>query len=337
MILQVVQEVAVELWRLVHPRLGLRSGAAIVGTAQSGDYTYALDHDAEEALPAIVAKAGERCNLNVAYYSEDKGLVCPYDEPDYVLVIDPIDGTRPALCGLECCCISVAAAPMETPLARPVFGDLAASCLVEAKSGQTLSAQKGAGVWMGTAASAGPTMIHSFRLLERADKSPRAVETMFWAYENAGRPLAATAQVLGDLINCSSHAGATFVMNSSSFAISRVVTGQLDAYVDVFAALLQGPAADSWAEHARSLFRGKVFGLFAYDIAAAVLLADEAGFYVSDAFGNPIKSVELLDSSEQNLVSIVVACDPNLGDSIAKKLHQGLANGSHGPFIHMAR
>ena len=97
MILQAVQQVAVELWRLVKPQLGKRSGADIVGMAQSGDYTYALDHDAEQALPDIVDQVGRQVGLRLAYYSEDRGLVCPFDAPHYVLVIDPIDGTRPAL------------------------------------------------------------------------------------------------------------------------------------------------------------------------------------------------------------------------------------------------
>ena len=42
------------------------------------------------------------------------GLVSPAgDRAEWVLVVDPIDGTRPALAGLESCCVSVAAAPLD--------------------------------------------------------------------------------------------------------------------------------------------------------------------------------------------------------------------------------
>ena len=42
----------------------------------------------------------------VAFYSEDRGLVVAGGAPECVLVVDPIDGTRPALAGLEAACVS---------------------------------------------------------------------------------------------------------------------------------------------------------------------------------------------------------------------------------------
>ena len=45
----------------------------------------------------------------VAFYSEDRGLVTPAGDAEWVLVVDPIDGTRPAMAGFEAACVSVAA------------------------------------------------------------------------------------------------------------------------------------------------------------------------------------------------------------------------------------
>ena len=70
---------------------------------------FAIDAEAEELLEAFL---GERAP-DVAFYSEDRGLVEPSGPARAVLVVDPIDGTRPALAGLESCCVSVAAAPLD--------------------------------------------------------------------------------------------------------------------------------------------------------------------------------------------------------------------------------
>ena len=69
--------------------------------------TFGIDAGAEETLADLAEHAPD-----VAYYSEDRGLVAP-DGATEVLVVDPIDGTRPALAGLESCCVSVAAAPLR--------------------------------------------------------------------------------------------------------------------------------------------------------------------------------------------------------------------------------
>ena len=66
---------------------------------------------------------------DVAFYSEDAGLVVPAGTtPAWVLVVDPVDGTRPALAGLESCCVSVAAAPYGEDV---TMGDVRIGCVVE--------------------------------------------------------------------------------------------------------------------------------------------------------------------------------------------------------------
>ena len=70
--------------------------------------TFAIDAEAERELEAFLAERAP----DVAFYSEDRGLVEPGGSARTVLVVDPIDGTRPALAGLESCCVSVAAAPL---------------------------------------------------------------------------------------------------------------------------------------------------------------------------------------------------------------------------------
>ena len=64
---------------------------------------------------------------DVAFYSEDRGWLEPparsRRSATPLLVVDPIDGTRPAMAGLESCCVSVAAAPLGRRQ-PPTMGDV---------------------------------------------------------------------------------------------------------------------------------------------------------------------------------------------------------------------
>ena len=78
------------------PFLGSHAGRAFAGAGAGGDVTFAVDAEAEEFLAEFVAERAPR----MAFYSEDRGLVAKADDT-HVLVVDPIDGTRPAMAGLE--------------------------------------------------------------------------------------------------------------------------------------------------------------------------------------------------------------------------------------------
>src|SRR5205807_334722 len=109
------------LRRHVFPYLGSHAGRAHVRAGAGGDVTFAIDRKAEQYLESFLAERAP----GIAFYSEDRGLVEPSesrslgkphdllaDRAPVVLVVDPIDGTRPALAGLESACVSVAAAAL---------------------------------------------------------------------------------------------------------------------------------------------------------------------------------------------------------------------------------
>src|SRR2546428_14113869 len=72
-----------------------------------GDVTFAIDEHAERALEAFLAERAP----DVAYYSEDRGLVTP-DGAEEVLVVDPVVGTRPAMAGVRSGAGSISSAPL---------------------------------------------------------------------------------------------------------------------------------------------------------------------------------------------------------------------------------
>src|SRR4051812_19212772 len=128
--------------------------------AAGGDVTFAIDAHAEQLLREFLAERAPR----VAFYSEDAGLVQPAGgpAPEWVLVVDPVDGTRPALAGLESCCVSVAAAPYGDGVA---MADVTVGCCVEIPSGRVFLAERGLGLVEG-----GPPRLSANKRLDR----------MFW-------------------------------------------------------------------------------------------------------------------------------------------------------------
>src|SRR3982751_6735469 len=255
-----VRELALALRARVAPQVGSHAARAHAGDAAGGDVTFAIDADAEELLVAFLRERAP----DVAFYSEDAGLVVPNGgvTPQHVLVVDPIDGTRPALAGLESCCVSVAAAPLRDAV---TMGEGLLGCVVEIPSGKVFLAERGAGL-----VESPPV------LLSRNDRLDR----MFWTYGFRGRPARALTEVLAELIDASSVGGGTFDLGSAAFDVTRVITGQLDAYVE------PGPLLVEEVPGMRAEFErvggGAVLNNSAYDLAAAVVCAQEAGAVVTD-------------------------------------------------------
>ncbi len=299
---ELVRDLALALRERVLPHLGSHAGRAHeAATAAGGDVTFAIDAEAERELAAFLAERAP----DVAFYSEDRGLVEPGGGARAVLVVDPIDGTRPALAGLESCCISVAAAPLD---GEPSMGDVTVGCVVEIPSGQVFLAERGAGV------VEGPPV-----LLSRNER----IERMFWTYGFRGRPARPMAEVLGDLIDASSVGGATFELGSAAFDMTRIVTGQLDAYVE------PGPRLVEEVPGMRAQFErvggGAVLNNSPYDLAAAALILEEAGAVVTDAHGRPLAPCPLLGSAHEFQMSVVASGNATLQAAILRSLDAGFS------------
>jgi len=297
---ELVRELALALREQVRPQLGSHAARAHGEYAEGGDVTFALDANAEELVHEFLIGAGR----GVAYFSEDKGLVLPEGDAETVLVVDPIDGTRPALAGLESCCVSVAAAPLRGDV---TMGEVTHACVVEIPSGAVFLAERGAGL------VEGPPVRLSAN--ERVDR-------MFWSYGFRGRPARPMVEVLGDMIDLSSVGGGTFELGSACFDMTRVATGQLDAYVE------PGPRLVEEVPGLRAEFErvggGAVLNNTPYDLAAAALCLDEAGALVSDAAGRPLSDRPLLGSGADFQMSVVVSANQALHAQILEHLDAGL-------------
>jgi myo-inositol-1(or 4)-monophosphatase len=299
----VIKDLAVDLAEglreEVVPHLGAHAGRAHSGSAEGGDVTFDIDERAEARMESFLAERAPE----LAFFSEDRGLVSPAgDRAEWVLVVDPIDGTRPALAGLEACCVSVAAARLD---GEPKMGDVELGCVMELKSGQSFVAERGRGLE--------PTATLS---------GNRALERMFWSYGFRGRPARALTEVLAELIDTSSVGGGTFDLGSATFDMTRIVTGQLDAYIE------PGPRMIDDVPQMRAEFErvgdGAVLNNSPYDLAAATIILQEAGALVTDAYGTPLTDRPLLGSSHEFQMSVVAAANADLHASICAELDAGI-------------
>lgn len=298
---QLVLDLALALRERVLPELGSHAGRVDSGAGAGGDLTFAVDAVAEESLVEFVAERAPR----VAFYSEDRGLVAPPDASD-VLVVDPIDGTRPAMAGLESACVSVALAPLGD--GQPTMGDVEMGCVVEIKSGDWYLAVRGSGV----------ESTRPVGLSGNVD-----IARMFWGYGFRGRPVRQTVEVLADLIDASSVSGGTFELGSQAFAMTRIVTGQFDAVVEVGSRLIEELPAMR-AEFER-VGLGQVLNNSPYDLAAPWLCLSEAGGVVSDGWGQPLDRCRLLGSGHEFQMSSISASNPKLHAELVRAIDAGVA------------
>ena len=303
-------ELALGLRQHVLPFLGAHAARTHVRAGAGGDVTFAIDTEAEDYLEQHL---GEHAP-GLAFYSEDRGMVFPDGSasPTHVLVVDPIDGTRPALAGFESACVSIAAAPLGD--GNPSMGDVEVGVVVEIKSGALFAAERGQGLEVrGTDGADGEPALSATEDLSR----------MFWTLGFRGRPALPLVTVLEELIDVSSVGGAVFDLGSATYDMTRLVTGQLDAYLDVGTRIIE--EAPSLRAAFERVGGGAVLNNSPYDLAAAVLCVEEAGGIVTDAHGRPLADRPLLGSGHDYQLSCVAAANERLHARLLEVLERGFA------------
>lgn len=289
--------------RALSARRSSAGGRVLHGDSPGGDAQFDIDKVAERA---VWEHLWRHAPVPVAVYTEDDGLRTTGAQPEHVLVVDPIDGTRPAAAGLEMATVSIAAAPMGD--GRPTVGDVCAAHVLELKTGAWLYAD-----------DAGPAVEASGyphavpRLSDNTELS-----RMFWSLELNGHPMRLMCDAYGHLVDASANTGGVFVFNSASYSITRILTGQLDAFVDIGNRLLRDHRGTEPAF--RRAGRGNILHLFGYDIAASVYLARRAGVTITDAYGEPLDSMPLLAVDPMSQRSCVAAATPRLHQALLRTI-----------------
>lgn len=270
-------------------------GREPVSTAPTGDTTFELDRVAEKALLNYLKNA----KAPIAYYSEDAGYsTFSNAQPKHLLIVDPVDGSRAAKSGFEGCVVSVASTRV---IERPTVADVDNACVMEIMGDRTFYAERGAGA-----------RIYAQESVKRPKLSQNTnLERLTWTMTVPARPAELIFPTAARLIDLSSLKGGFFACNSTSFSLSRLLTNQVDACVD-FAARYMKDIPELVRDYFLNAGRGVVLGIAPYDFAAALLIVQEAGCVVTDAFGKRFDNVLLLDSTAANHQSMIAAASPEL-------------------------
>ena len=297
-------DVAAAIASVVHPALGTPEGRERVAVSPGGDATLAIDEMAETVVEEMLLEVG-----NIGFYSEDRGLVV-FGTPRWFLVVDPIDGTRPAAAGLESCAVSIGVTPPDES-AR--LGDVSFGVVHELKTGDRYWARRGGGAF---GERADGTLIP---LRPSANTDRRA---LFWTAGLRGRPSLPMAVALEALTDRCSMGGGTFELGSAAFALTRVANGQLDAYVDIGRRALDTfPALEP---NFLEVGEGSVCTNFPYDVAAGALIVEEVGAVVTRADGGSLQDAPAIGSSRAHGVDVLAAGNRRLHDLILEDLDRGM-------------
>lgn len=286
--IEIAAQVAREVREAVRPALETRGAADVAGVAASGDTTYAADLLAEEA----VERAARDLQVPVLLYTEDRGLQQIGSEPHWLLVVDPIDGTRPASCGFEACTVSVAVAP---PSPEATVGDVVAGAVYELRRDHLFCA----------ASSSGAYAVEDGIRRQLCPRPPRDFGELRWTLETVARPAVPNFVAASGLIDQTSLKGSLFAFNSSAFVLCQIADGWLSGMVDLSGRLLAD--LPNGEELCRGVGDGRVMGMWAYDIAAAALIASEAGCTVTDAWGRPLAGLPLTRTEPRDMASCICA------------------------------
>lgn len=136
---QLVRRMAISVIGIAAQYLSTHEDFADVLKHRPHDLTRRIDMVAEEALNRAVLEEG----IAARVISEELGerIVPASGQPEYTLVLDPIDGSNNAISGIPYFCTSLA---LSKKTSGATFGDIDAAA-VASIAGGTFSAQKGKG------------------------------------------------------------------------------------------------------------------------------------------------------------------------------------------------
>jgi fructose-1,6-bisphosphatase/inositol monophosphatase family enzyme len=148
------------------------------------------------------------------------------------------------------------------------------------------------------------------------------IDRLFWVYGFTRRPARAVVEVIGELIDRSSLGGGVFDLGSATFDLTRILTGQLDAYVEPGARMVD--EVPGMREEFARVGGGHVVNNSPYDLAAAALCVQEGGAVITDAAGGALAPYRLLGSGPEFHISCVAAASSDLHTMLIDAVQRGM-------------
>jgi myo-inositol-1(or 4)-monophosphatase len=273
----------------------------IEGRAADGDVHFGLDEIAETAMETALDKVSK--SENIAYFSEREGKVETLSQnPEYIFIVDPVDGSRPAQVGFPQWCVSIAVAPYSEDLrVRDVM-----YAFIKEADGTEHFAEKGKG-----------------NLIDGKNRPALSTQTNLdeatLVLDVCGHEPAVAGLIYSPLIQKTSPTG-TFVVNSSSWTIAQMTKGRIDGFVNLVTRIYE--EFPEYRERILENFGGKLKGLMPYDIAPWYLMGSESGLTLTDSRGRSLEDMKLTDISPENQRCAIVASTQELHAEIRSKIDQ---------------
>ncbi len=244
----------------------LSRGVRVLGEekhAVSMDWSYTVDKITEEGIKKFIEERWVMGELHgLAYCTEEAGFrSAPSSEAEWVLYIDPVDGSRPMQSGLALATFSCAIVrnnPREPRDRRyttpsPTFEDIAGSVLLDFSTGTLYISEKN------------PNPPVNNEKIE-TKKAFVVEETYGFSPEVMGIAMGPIKKAVNT----------TSAFHSGSSALLGVARGQFDAQVDMRRLIEQSTQLDTKKT------------LWPFDIAAAYVLARNAGCTITNAAGESL-------------------------------------------------
>lgn len=136
--IETLREVASEVQKVVQPIKGTKESGEFIKMGADGMPTVKMDDVAEMAAFGVLEKSG----IPMVVLSEESGVVRMGESPEYICVLDPVDGTLNAVCGIPFYSISIAIAPYRVDAS---MNDIELGLVMNLATGDTFEAEKGSG------------------------------------------------------------------------------------------------------------------------------------------------------------------------------------------------
>ena len=253
-------------------QIGPAGGAVLDSVAAGGDLQTAADEAAGDMVRELLTKSA----VPVALLDEATGELQPlHDNPVIGLIVDELDGTRPARMGMPTCCVSIAAYPLEQE---------ARLCNVRCGVIMRLDTQvdymfvRGHGVWR-----------RGF-VLEPPPDATVFEDACVWI-EEAMAHTGLHGLYTQDFMPHTRHGAAR--IGSICYGGMLMVDGGVQILTHIPFREYQ-----TWPEVRQSIHKvfGSTISIYAYDIAALVPMLWECGFIATDAWGELLEDL-VIDKS----------------------------------------
>lgn len=136
--IEMLREVAAEVQKVARPLAGTTAAGEFIKMGADGTPTVRVDAVAEKAAFDVL----NRNKVSMVVLSEEAGRVSIGDSPEYICVLDPIDGTYNAVRGIPFYALSIAVADYRE---NASVKDLEFGLVLNLATGDVFEAQKGKG------------------------------------------------------------------------------------------------------------------------------------------------------------------------------------------------